>query len=380
MNKIAPRFLGAVSDLRKKFDKSKEIDAFKRQQIIAKFEEIAIEGAPGIESHFDEIDGAQEISRGLSGTTLIKSEKHMGWGKTSISVRASYKEVAAFFWDFKSEVDSQLKLHRVNNKILAITVDQEGHFIAARFSEAGQNKTEVKLMTRHERLARLSRSSRLSFKVSGGSRKVTTKQSVIKDLGLATDAAYYFDNLLKSTEAGEQDGRRFGEQLMDKVKKRKVGDSKVEVMEEFIVANRALREITEQHGFMRTMLYAVVMNKLKRRATNEGEDNSEEEARGWEIGSVMTATMLTTLTAAHAVDEWANQFTEVQEVMNEQEWLRPMLEEIVMNLFMKSKLGLKARVTVGAATSMVDLLTDVYLTPTEWQLEQNKRLGLQFTR
>jgi hypothetical protein len=80
----------------------------------------------------------------------------------------------------------------------------------------------------------------------------------------------------------------------------------------------------------------------------------------------MTAVMLTTATAAHAVDEWAHQFTEVQEVMNEQVWLRPMLEEIVMKLFMKSTLGLKARVTVGAATSMVDLLTDVYVTHKFW--------------
>jgi hypothetical protein len=151
------------------------------------------------------------------------------------------------------------------------------------------------------------------------------------------------------------------------VKKRNSGDSKVEIVREFIAANRALREITEQHGFMRTMLYAVVMNKFKRRATNEGEDNSEEEARGWEIGSAMTAVMLTTATAAHAVDEWAHQFNEVQEVMNEQAWLRPMLEEITMKLFMKSTLGLKARVIVGAATSMVDLLTDVYVTNMFWR-------------
>ena len=77
MNKIAPRFLGVVSDLRKKFDKSKEIEALNRQQIIAKLEDIAIEGAPGIESHFDEIDGAQEISRGLTGQTLILSLIHI---------------------------------------------------------------------------------------------------------------------------------------------------------------------------------------------------------------------------------------------------------------------------------------------------------------
>jgi hypothetical protein len=350
MNKIAPRFLGVVSDLRKKFDKSKEIATFKRQQIIAKFEEIVIEGAPGIESHFDEIDGAQEISSALSGTTMIKAEKGMGWGKTSITVRASHKEVAAFFWGLKSGVESQLKLHRVNNQKLVITIEHEGHLTAVRFLEVGEKKTEVEMMTRHKGLG-----------------KAASKKSVIKHLSMSTDATYYFDNLLMSTENEENDGRRFGEQLMERVKKRNVGDSKVEVVKDFIATNRALREITEQHVFMRTMLYAVVMNKIKRRATNEGEDNSEEEARGWEIGSAMTAVMLTTLTAAHAVDEWANQFTEVQEVMNEQVWLRPMLEEIVMKLFMKSTLGLKARVTVGAATSMVDLLTDVYVTHKFWR-------------
>jgi hypothetical protein len=218
-----------------------------------------------------------------------------------------------------------------------------------KFSEAGQMKTDIEMMTRHKGLG-----------------KAASKQSVVEHLSTATDAAYYFDNLLKSTEAGEQDGRRFGEQLMERVKKRKVMDSKVEVVKEFIAANRALTETTEQHGFMRTMLYAVIMNKFKRRARNEGEDKSEEEARGWEIGSAMTAVMLTTLTPAHAVDEWGHQFTEVQEVMNEHVWLRPMLEEIVTKLFLKSTLGLRARVTFGAVTSMVDLLTDVYVTHKFW--------------
>ena len=349
VNKIAPRFLAQVSDLRKKFDKSKEIDILKRQQIIQKLEEIAIKEAPGIESHFDEIDGAQEISSALTGQTLIKAEKGIGWGKTRITVRASNEEVAAFFWGIKKGVESQLALHRINNKALVITVKHEGHLTAVRFSEAGQMKTDVEMMTRQEGLG-----------------KVASKQSVIEQLSIATDAAYYFDNLLMSTEAEKEDGRRFGEQLMERVKRKNIGDSKVEVVREYIAANRTLREITEQHGFMRSMLCALVMNKLKRRATNEGEDNSEEEARGWEIGSAMTAVTLTTLTAAHAVDEWAHQFTEVQEVMDEKAWLRPMLEEIVMTLFMKSNLGLKARVTVGAATSMVDLLTDVYVTKKFW--------------
>jgi hypothetical protein len=43
-----------------------------------------------------------------------------------------------------------------------------------------------------------------------------------------------------------------------------------------------------------------------------------------------------------------------------------MLEEIVVKLFRNSKLGLKARVTFGAVTSMTDLLTDVYVTYMFW--------------
>ncbi|GMI31066.1 hypothetical protein TrCOL_g1062 [Triparma columacea] len=205
VNKLAPRFLAQVSNLRKKFDKSQEIEIFKRQQIIAKIEEVAIEGEPGIESHFDEIDGAQEMSRGLTGQTLIKAEKGMGWGKTSITVRASHKEVAAFFWNLENRVESKLKLHRVNNKILVATFEHEGQFKAVRFSEACQLKTNVEMMTRHKGLG-----------------KAAGKKSVIKHLSMVTDAAYYFDNLLKSNEAREQDGRRFGEQLMKRVKKRKM--------------------------------------------------------------------------------------------------------------------------------------------------------------
>jgi hypothetical protein len=158
--------------IRKKFDRSKEIDAFNRQQIIQKLEEIAIEGAPGIESHFEEIEGAQEISSGLSVTTMIKAEKGMGWGKSSITVRASHKEVAAFIWGLESGVESQLELHRVNNKTLVITVEHKGQFTAVRFSEAGQMKTDVEMIARHKGLG-----------------KAASKKSVVNHLVIVTDAA-----------------------------------------------------------------------------------------------------------------------------------------------------------------------------------------------
>jgi hypothetical protein len=143
--------------------------------------------------------------------------------------------------------------------------------------------------------------------------------------------------------------------------------SKNEVVKDFITTNRALGELLEQHRFVRTMLCAIVRNKLRRRATNEGEVWSLEEARGLEIGSALKVITLQTLTAKHAVDEWAHQYTEVKEVMRDYKWFRPMIETIAVNLFKNSKIGLKARVTFGAVTSMTDLLTDVYVTSMFWK-------------
>jgi hypothetical protein len=105
---------------------------------------------------------------------------------------------------------------------------------------------------------------------------------------------------------------------------------------------------------------------LRRRATREGDANSKEETRGYEIGSALKVITLTTATAMHAVDEWAHGYPEVQEVMREHTWFRPLVETIAMVLFKNSKLGLKARVTFGAVTSMTDLLTDIYVTYTFW--------------
>ena len=47
-----------------------------------------------------------------------------------------------------------------------------------------------------------------------------------KHLAVTTDATYYFDNLLGSGEATEEDGRSFGEQLMLKIKKKELRSRK----------------------------------------------------------------------------------------------------------------------------------------------------------
>jgi hypothetical protein len=219
---------------------------------------------------------------------------------------------------------------------------------AVRFCRVGKKETKINIVTRLE----------LGKEITKSAAKSSAKRRA--DVGV--NAAFYFDNILSCIEATEEDGRRFGEQLMKRVKAMRVGGSKDEVVKAFIKANIAMKEVQMQHKFINTMLCAIIRNKLRRRATNEGEVGSLEEARGLEIGSALKVITLQTLTAKHAVDEWAHQYTEVQEVMREYKWFRPLIETVAVDLFKNSKIGLKARVTFGAVTSMTDLVTDVYVT------------------
>lgn len=323
-----------------------------------------------------------------------------GWGKITVTIRTGFEETAAFFWDVerfdenierfverrgddfemdvrktlqnsnilsqvKSKVGdmvvgkkffSRMNMHRADERtvvILSRPIDEReevAEATAVRICKVGEKKTVVDLITKVE----------LGNDVS----RRATRGSSKKLLATATDAAYYFDNLLGKEEASGEDGRRFGEQLMKRVGEIKIKGSKNKAVKDFIGINRAMRELEEQHGFVGTLLCAVVRNKLKRDAAKEGDVQTEEEAKGREIGGKLKAVALTTATAKHAVDEWAHQHQEVQEIMSEHEWFRPMLEEIAVTLFKTSKLGLKARVIFGAVTSMSDLLTDIYVTYT----------------
>jgi hypothetical protein len=173
------------------------------------------------------------------------------------------------------------------------------------------------------------------------------------------------DMSTREEESNEEVGTRIGEQLMQTVKKRKRGhngESKVKVVKDFISSNQALGELIEQNNFVGTMLCAVVRNNLKRDAAKEGLNENGEEAKGWKIGSDLTKTMSVTMSAEEAIRVWAEKHSEVQEVMREHGWLRPMLEAVVKELFLKTNFGLKARVMTGAVLSMTDLVTDVYVT------------------
>ncbi|GMI47646.1 hypothetical protein TrCOL_g5426 [Triparma columacea] len=109
VNKIAPSFLAQVSDLRKKFDRSRDIDASTRIQIVRGIGEIKAISTETFDTKSLEVEGKQKVEGAfpLADTWLKVEEKGKGWGKTTVTVRAGLKEAAAYFWDFESKVNQE---------------------------------------------------------------------------------------------------------------------------------------------------------------------------------------------------------------------------------------------------------------------------------
>jgi hypothetical protein len=114
------------------------------------------------------------------------------------------------------------------------------------------------------------------------------------------------------------------------------------------------------------MLGAVVKNKLCKLRKVEGKAIELGEKEGREIGESLARSLAVNTQPIAAVDAFILNFSALQELDEEYEWFRPMLETISYRLLEEVPWGLKLRVTVGAITSMADLLTDVYVTYMFW--------------
>jgi len=396
MNRLAKNFGGdAMAELRNYFDKSRKIEeadvairlkiAREAEKLVAKPNEATTES---LKLLFDIYQESSQADKG-----------GIGWGKSTAYLRTGFGEAAAFFWNVErlSAIDSnknvekfveernkegfemQVRITEEKESKLGFVVTKAQHefFSKMRMFKADENTIIIttspikgKATTTETTVVKICKGGYKKTKVElatkielrGEVSKVATKRCVKKRLGLTIDAEYYFDNLIESGEANEEDGKAFGKQLMLKLKEKGLPGSKQEVVKAFIQANRALRELVEERKFIEGLLCAVIWNRLRRSKGKEGIAGCMEEEEGREIGSRLAMTMATTLTAKHAVDEWSKQFSIVVNIMEEHVWLRPMLETIARELMVKSLWGMKARVIAGAVTSLLDFATDVYVT------------------
>ena len=220
------------------------------------------------------------------------------------------------------------------------------------FSKVGKKETRVEMVT--------------NLELGGHVSREAVRASLKKHMSTASEAAFYFNNMLKSNEGHEEDGEMLAEQLMYRIKHRAKGVEKGSVVKTFIETNAMLRDSAKKYAFLETMLCAVVKNSLNNTSNVQGRAECLEEKAGERIGQSLAISLATNLTSAIAVDEWIHQFPAMQELDAEYLWLRPALEVIGYKLMGDVRWGVKARVAIGAVASVSDLLSDIYVTRMFW--------------
>jgi hypothetical protein len=109
MNAQIKKFARTLIHLNKRFARSDQIDSTQRSLIAKEIEALTPteDSAYMFTEEFKDVKGKVKIDNTLALTDswLNIEGKGEGWGSTTVKVRASMEEVAAFFWDFESRVN-----------------------------------------------------------------------------------------------------------------------------------------------------------------------------------------------------------------------------------------------------------------------------------
>jgi hypothetical protein len=165
-------------------------------------------------------------------------------------------------------------------------------------------------------------------------------------------------------------GQELGRQLLYAIKSRRKRMSKEHSVRKFVIYDDTLSSVAQKYEFVIPMLAAIVKNRLHGLRNIKEKAGEVGKKEGREIGESLARSLAVNTQPVAAVDAFILNFPALQELDEEYEWFRPMLETISYSLLEEVPWGLKMRVTIGAITSMADLLTDVYVTYMFWSDEK----------
>ena len=411
---IAPRFLVQVSHLRKQFDKTTEICIARREKIIERLKKVKATTTESFTSKFEEVEGKEKVEGAfpVSVAFLKITGKGKGWGKTTLKVWASLEDVAAFFWDFGSrlqikttgdiersvevgsgeweqltcrrqnadtvlkeslrEFRGKMKLHRVNASTIIITSEPTKRVATRRSALTGKS---VVLPAAEEVAIRLTRRSKhetlveLVTKLDFGKRtkEKAVRLGIKRHLDEAGEVQRIFTYLIKlqhmTKDAGETlgadlvwDGGELGGQHLRKNKKQHV--------ENVCMESAALRLVAKKYPWFVTLMRRARLGDFAFNKSNHTKLECVEEKEAWVIGNNLMPCLKSTKTAKAGVDMWRLQNRAIDELFAEFPWMKEMFVAVGEGVVKAAPWGLMFRVATGAGTSMLDLLTDIYVTYT----------------
>jgi hypothetical protein len=415
VDKAGVKQLMYLSTMRKRFDKSLEIDGVNRASIVEM-----------INNHADEEYTEEEESTVADGISAIQafkanpkkrqtSMKHDAiakhellveeknkatWGLATTIVHASAEEVLAFQWhtkarnQFKSDTLEKTYFHETNHSRIEYVIkklpaafsnrDFMGLVVWKRISDEKlvmvsdpREDAELRPRTRDVvrgkfplflQITRLAADKcQLEFMLQLDIGIVVPRKLlnfyVEYNLKRATHIRQYFQAMRGLALWDADDGTEIGEIMMlpsRAEKHRNKDETKMEArIRELFGKNKGLEEIGTKYEFFRTMMVRVLENKLR----PSGDINTNllnlGAMEGRKIGAGLAMAMAGNLTSEAAVDEWILRYPALKELDRAEIWFRPMLNVVARRILSDVGWGLKMRVAIGAFLSLVDMGSDI---------------------
>jgi hypothetical protein len=205
--------------------------------------------------------------------------------------------------------------------------------------------------------------------------------SMLRFLSLTYKMQNYFQELRGMEEYTAEDGKAVGEIMVAKTKAEKTGRHKGETkvaarVRELFKMHNGLREIGIKYEFLQAMMVKVLENKLRPAGDVETKLCNVSVKQGRTIGAGLAVSLASNLTAEAAVDEWIGRCPALREMDRTEVWFRPMMDIVARRLLGEVSWGLKMRVFVGAALSMLDMASDINVIVLYWSTPDEKAYAI----
>jgi len=364
-----------LSTMRKRFDKSLEVDGATRALNVE-----IIMGHVGVEYTAAEqsacIDGEYffDLFSGLTAKALnmespltkaeivFKKKDSHAWGRATTTVRARPEEVLAFTWDTmrrteqkEDDVEKAVVEHVSDHNVLVYNKKRTPKIISDRdflgrvvwkakgqgfvvvtspeenalrpitdSAERGKYPSAMKIERKNDRETVLE----LVFQINFGGRLPTwlTNSYVGAIAGAVTEIQEYFQELRGVEEWDADDARAVGEVMCIKTEAEKhpeKGESKKGArVRELFKKQKALKQIGRKYEFFESMITRVVENKLRTTGEVKSKLCSVSAKEGRKIGAGLALALASNLTAEAAVDEWILKYKSLGELDRTEEWFR----------------------------------------------------------
>ncbi|GMI09905.1 hypothetical protein TrLO_g15291 [Triparma laevis f. longispina] len=426
VNSMVVGTLAFLTDMRNHFNRSSEIDAIRRAEIVESIKRnydfiLAEDAMNTFEKLFKEVKGSEQPSSsyGMAESKVYASlfGRH-AWGRTSLKARATLEDVAAFLWDLDSFANFVIhgagermnfkdkgeegfskrgvvrrqkldgsNLHRerlFESEITLSWFDDDTIVIVLQGSDAADEGKGGESSSRRRMssvapvlvgeatavlLRRLSEAETkieyaITLDLGLGSTHNETKNLLHRRLEEIWECSVYFQRLLPLKEYGLEDGVALGHDLLFSAFTPK---KRIERLGLVRKSSLGLEELEKIFPWISVMLKTILGGSLHMNRAVMTKLVCLSEAEALQLGNNLIPSLMTELTAEAGVNQWRVQNRAAKELIEKYDWFEPMIVALGRGIVKTAPWGLMTRVISGAVVSVADLATDALVLKQFWE-------------